>query len=104
MVSHGVDELRERVQHGAPPGDAPEARKHLVVWRDRSCFLRVIAIDDGAFELLRILKEGAPLGASCEQVAKSLGQNEADLGPRIAQWFQQWTAKGWLRAIDFPAG
>jgi hypothetical protein len=101
-LSYAVHELREQLQKGAPAGPAREARTHLVVWRDRACYLRAIPVDPAALELLDLLSAGTPLGASCERVAQSLELGEAELGPRIAQWFQQWTANGWLRSIDFP--
>jgi hypothetical protein len=103
-LSHAVHTLRDAIQSGATQLQRPApSDTRLVVWRDRACYLRNAAIEPLAFELLCALRDGAPLGEACERAAASdPTRNEAELGPRIAGWFQEWTANGWVAAVRLP--
>ncbi len=99
-LAHPVHELREAVKHGAAPARLEAVDTHLVIWRDAACFLRAVSIEAAGWELLDALRAGVPLGAACEGVARpGAAMNLSELGARLATWFQQWTANGWLTAI-----
>jgi hypothetical protein len=109
VLAHPAHELRTAVQSkaddasGAPPRPPP-MQTHVVVWRDRAFQLRSAAVDPMAFELLAALEAGAPLGEACEAVAREAGAADANaFGPRVGEWFQQWTAEGWVTAVRFSA-
>ena len=97
---HAVRNALEREQACERPRPEPT---HVVVWRDARCFLLAAAVQPLAFQLLVALHDGAPLGEACARVASAdFGADAADLGPRVAAWFQQWTTSGWVSAVQFP--
>jgi hypothetical protein len=100
-LSHPVHSLREAIQRGdSPERPAPEVT-WAVVWRDPACYLKAVAIDEPAFELLSSLRAGAALGVACERLAAG-GRAPTDGVPlerRISLWFQQWTASAWLSSV-----
>jgi hypothetical protein len=107
VLAHAAHDLRNAVQSQGKEEPValrrPEpAQTHVIVWRDRSFHLRSVAIEALAFELLAALEAGAPLGEACEAVARAAGVTDASaLGPRVGEWFQQWTAEGWVTTIRF---
>jgi hypothetical protein len=98
-VDHPVHELREAVKRGEVCERPAPRPARLVVWRDAGFGLRAVAVDALAFELLAELEAGTALGRACEAVAEAHGAG-VDLGERVGAWFQQWTASGWLTAIE----
>jgi hypothetical protein len=104
-LAYPVHELREAIQRGASPHRPAPSDTRLVVWRDPGCYLRSAPVEPQAFDLLCALRDGAPLGEACEQIAAAdPAKMEAELGPRIAGWFQQWTASAWVSAVRLPGG
>jgi hypothetical protein len=98
-LGHPVHELRDAVREGTAverPGAAPT---HLVIHRDAACFLRAVAVESLAFELLETLRGGVPLGEACEAVARSSQRDPMEIGERLGGWFQQWTAGGFIREV-----
>lgn len=95
---HGV---REALKRGDEPQEPGRAETRVVVWRDPACFLRNVAIDAGAFDLLARLREGVSLGDACEAAAHAAGEEAARFGDRVGGWFQGWTALGWIVGVRF---
>jgi len=100
-LAHPVHELREAVRGGSAVERPAAAPTHLVVHRDPACFLRAVAVEPLAFELLETLRGGVALGEACEAVARSSERDPVEIGERLGGWFQQWTAGGWIRAVRF---
>jgi hypothetical protein len=98
-VEHPVHEVREAVKRGEVPERPAPHPTCLVVWRDAGFGLRAVAVEALAFELLTELHSGTALGRACEAVAETQGA-ASDLGERVGGWFQQWTANGWVSAIE----
>jgi hypothetical protein len=98
-LGHPAHELREAVQRGEAK-ERPSANDvRVVVWRDPTFVLRATAVEPLAFELLAALSAGVPLGEACESVANAHGTAN-DLGERVNGWFRQWTASGWVSALE----
>jgi hypothetical protein len=97
-LDHPVHEMRERIVRGVDAGRPAASRSYVVVYRDQRCFLRSLAIEPPAFELLESLCRDVPLGEACEAVARASGADPLDLGSKLGAWFQQWTTNGWITA------
>ncbi len=100
-LAHPVHDLRDAVRR-QEAGERPAAAEaRVVVWRDAAFFLRATAIEPAAFDLLGELSDGTPLGRACERVAGRPGEADEGtlLGARVAEWFRQWTANGWVSAV-----
>ena len=100
-LAHPVHELRAAVQAGAPFERPAPARTYVVVHRDPACYLRAVAVEPLAFDLLERLRAGSPLGAACEAVARTSRRDPQEIGDKLGAWFQQWTSAGWIRAVRF---
>jgi hypothetical protein len=98
-LGHPVHELRDAVRAGTAVERPVAARADLVIHRDAACFLRAVAVEPLAFELLETLRAGVPLGEACEAVARTSQRDPTEIGERLGGWFQQWTAGGWIRAV-----
>ena len=93
--------MREALRRGEKPDRPAAAPEHLVVYRQGE-WLHCHAIERTAFDLLEALAGGEELGAACESAAKASEIEDADaLGPKVGEWFQQWTASGWIREVRF---
>jgi hypothetical protein len=107
VLAYPMHELRDAIKTGAtperpPPLDPDHPRWHLVVWRDDRCWLRAAAIDAAALDLLESLAIGTSLGHACEEIAQKLPAGASELGPKVASWFQEWTARGWVTSVRLP--
>lgn len=94
-----LHEVRDALRSGAPPPEPAHADTHVVVWRDAACFLRNVAIDAGAFDLLARLRAGDALGPACEAAARATGADADAFGERVGGWFQEWTSRGWIGRV-----
>ena len=94
-----LQEVRDAVRAGKQPAESPQAETRVVVWRDKACFLRHVAIDSGAFDLLRRLRDGDPLGSACEAAARAAGEDATRFGERVGAWFAEWTANAWIARV-----
>ena len=93
--------VRESLRRGEKPERPAPTPEHLVVYRQGE-WLHCLAIEAIAFDLLDALALGEELGQACESTAKAHGIEDADaLGPKVGEWFQQWTASGWIREVRF---
>jgi Putative DNA-binding domain len=101
-LAHPLHELRDAVKRGELR-DRPFAQPtDVIVWRDAECFLRAIAVEPLPFELLGALRNGVALGEACEALARSSqAVDPSTLGPRVGEWFQEWTTRGWVVAAHF---
>jgi len=99
-MTHPAHDVREAVRRGEAP-ERPDPRPTtIVVWRDAACWLRALAVDPLAFELLAGLAGGSALGEACEAAAGVRGGADTGaLEQQLAGWFQQWTASGWIAAV-----
>jgi hypothetical protein len=99
-LAHPVHDLRNAVRQLEARERPSPADAYVVVWRDAACLLRATSIEPAAFDLLGELSEGTPLGRACETVAGAREpEGEAQLAAKVAEWFQQWTANGWVSAV-----
>jgi hypothetical protein len=96
-----LHDVRDAIRGGKQPAEPPQAETRVVVWRDKACFLRQVAIDAGAFDLLTRLRAGDPLGPACEAAARAAGEDAARFGERVGAWFAQWTANAWIARVAF---
>jgi Putative DNA-binding domain len=79
----------------------PESRScHVVVYRGPSV-LHCLEIDGDAAAMLDELARGVPLGEACERAAGASGSDLATFEGKLAGWFSEWTALGWIRAVRF---
>jgi hypothetical protein len=93
--------MREALRRGETPARPEPAAEHLVVYRQGE-WLHCLCIESMAFELLEALSRGVELGAACEHAATSHGIADAEaLAPKVGEWFQQWTASGWVSEVRF---
>lgn len=93
--------MREALRRGEHPGRPERAPEYLVVYRQGE-WLHCLAIEAIAFDLLGALAQSTELGAACESAAKAHGIEDAEaLGPKVGEWFQQWTASGWVSEVRF---
>jgi hypothetical protein len=103
-LGHPLHELRETVKGGSDPERPSPASTPVVVWRDATCCVQVVAIEGRAYALLVALTSGTPLGQACDAVARATpAESVSDLGSRVTSWFQEWTANGWVSAVRFAA-
>jgi hypothetical protein len=99
-LAYPLHNVRQAIMSGSTPVRPPSLDTHLVVWRDERCWARATPIEAEAFGLLESLAKGAPLGEACEAIARlHTDRDPSALGPRIAAWFQQWTAAGWITLV-----
>ncbi len=103
-LTYPVHELRDAVKRGEARERPAAAEARVIVWRDAACLLRVASIEPQAFDLLSELARGTPLGPACEAVARAHGSADTqELGARVGEWFQRWTASGWVSAVHLEA-
>jgi hypothetical protein len=100
-TAHPVHELREAVKNGSSCQRPSPGPTSAIVWRDAACFIHAVAVDPVAAELMLALQGGQPLGEACASVAaKHPAIGGAAFDAHVSAWFQQWTASGWLSAVD----
>jgi hypothetical protein len=100
-TAHPVHALREAVKTGKACELPTPAPTTAIVWRDAAHFLHAAAVDAIAAELMLALQSGQGLGEACASVAAAhpaIGAAAFDAS--VGQWFQQWTANGWLSTVD----
>jgi len=73
----------------------------VVIYRGPS-MLHCHELDAPASALLDELMRGAPLGSACERAAMASSIELEAFQARLATWFSEWTAMGWIRAVVFP--
>ena len=57
--------------------------------------LRYVEVEPAAFALLTALSRGKALGEAGEDAAKI----DAGVEAKIGEWFQMWTANGWISRV-----
>lgn len=103
-LRHPAHASRRAIMVGEAAARPAPASTVVAVWRDASCCIRDAEIDPGAFKLLTELAAGRPLGEACESLTRTLEPREASaLGARVTEWFQEWTARGWVATIATAA-
>jgi hypothetical protein len=81
----------------------PDARVcHAVVYRGPE-LLHCLEIGADAATMLDELSAGKPLGEACEGAALRSGTDLATFEGKLAGWFAEWTALGWIRAVVFTS-
>lgn len=100
-TAHPVATLRAAVKTGEPWQRPAAAKSSAVVWRDATCFLHAADVDPAAAQLMLALQNGQRLGDACASVAALHPAISAEaLDANVGAWFQQWTANGWLSAVE----
>lgn len=99
-MRHAVHATRRVVVEGGSPEPPASVSTCVAVWRDTWHRLHDVEVDADAFGLLEALAAGRPLGEACEQLATGLGaEAAARLEAKIGDWFQEWTARGWVARV-----
>lgn len=100
-TAHAVATLRQAVTSGEPWQRPVAAASRAVVWRDVAFFLHAADVDPVAAQLMMALQTGQRLGAACASVAALHPESSAEaFDANVGAWFQQWTANGWLSAVE----
>jgi hypothetical protein len=100
-LQHPVNASRRAVVQGEAPPRPPPAPTFVTVWRDPSCVLRDAPLDAAEYDLLSALSASVPLGEACESLARHPERRDASaLEAQISGWFQQWTVRGWITALE----
>lgn len=86
--------FRTAVRGGEKPA-RPQSKPTTVVTFRAVDTLRYVEIEPAAFALLTALSKGMMLGEAGEEAAKV----DAGVGDKIGEWFQMWTANGWISKI-----
>ncbi len=86
--------FRSAVRNGEKP-PRPEAKPAYVVTFRSAESLRYLEVEPAAFALLRALAEGKALGDAGELAEKI----DANVGEKIGDWFQMWSANGWISRV-----
>jgi hypothetical protein len=106
-LDYPVVELRARLLRArdedtdAPALPAPERvflavhRRNLAVFHDR--------LEPDAFALLDRVTRGEPLGTACENAARDGGVSVESLAAKLADWFAQWSGRGYVVDIVLAA-
>jgi hypothetical protein len=93
-LGHAAHVFRSAVRNGEKPA-RPEAKPFGVVTFRGADALRYLEVEPAAFALLGALSRDAMLGDAGEEAAKI----DADVGEKIGDWFQMWTANGWISRV-----
>jgi hypothetical protein len=86
--------FRTAVRNGEKP-PRPEAKPTKVVTFRGAESLRYLEVEPAAFALLTALSNGKMLGEAGEDAS----QIDADVGEKIGEWFQMWSANGWISRV-----
>jgi putative DNA-binding protein len=101
-LAYPLHELRDAAKRREVPARPSSRAANVIVWRDAACFLHAATVEPVAFALLVALHEGVPLGEACAVSARAGGFTDPlALGPRVGQWFQEWTSSGWVSTLRF---
>jgi hypothetical protein len=104
-LGSAAHDYRIHVRKAKETGEAlarPEPQPvHVVVYRGPE-LLHCLEIGDDAAALLAELERGVALGAACEAAAATSGTDLESFQAKLAGWFSEWTALGWIRAVAFP--
>jgi hypothetical protein len=98
-VRYPVVSLQRRLVAGTPFMEVPPERpENLVVYRDPERGLATTTVADAAFELLCLLREGAPLVEACERTASGTATRGA-LETNAGEWFADFARHGWVVGV-----
>jgi hypothetical protein len=86
--------FRTAVRSGEKPS-RPERKPACVVTFRGADSLRYLEVEPAALALLTALSREQPLGLAGEEAAKI----DADVGEKIGEWFQTWSANGWISRV-----
>lgn len=99
-LEHPAHDYRLAVKKEEAPSRPDPAPTWVVVYRGKEN-LQFIDVERDAFELLEELARGTPLGEACERAAKASNVDPASFETKLGQWFQEWTAFGWISRVLF---
>ncbi len=85
-----------RQQDPSPPGPA---ETYLAITR-RRYVVRHYELSAPAFQLLRALLAGEPLGQAISRVLNTAGPDLDSLANNLRAWFHDWAAEGLFRAVE----
>lgn len=94
------------VRRGDDPAIPPAAEGWLAVCREEYV-VRRMALPQPAAVLLRSIREGRTLNAAVQEALDAAPVPDAgaasELLGHLPRWFEEWTARGWLRKAHMPA-
>ena len=93
-LEHPVDRFKEAYRDGADYPKPAAGATRVAVYR-RSYRVFWLTLSPPAFELLRALIDGVPMG---EAIEESVAEEEALFG-----WFQDWLQAGFFRGVTLPS-
>ncbi|MBS2016528.1 MAG: putative DNA-binding domain-containing protein [Deltaproteobacteria bacterium] len=99
-LEHPAHDYRLAVKKEEAPARPEPAPTWVVVYRGKEN-LQFIDVERDAFELLEELARGTALGEACERAAKASNVDPASFETKLGQWFQEWTAFGWISRVLF---
>jgi hypothetical protein len=86
-----------------PARPRAEGRTTCAVYMGKTT-LEAAPLEPEAWELVRRLAEGAPLGRACEETVAATGADPAAFEAKLGGWFQEWTARGWVVDLAISSG
>ena len=93
-LGHAAHIFRSALRNGEKP-TRPEAKPIAIVTFRGADALRYVEVEPAAFALLSALSRGNALGEAGE-VAEKI---DPSVGEKIGDWFQLWTANGWISRV-----
>jgi hypothetical protein len=91
-----VAELRRALRTSTDPVPIPGPHaEHLVIHRTQGSLFFHPA-PRGAFEILRALADGLPLGAACERAVERVPAEAESIENDVATWFEDWGKRGFI--------
>jgi len=97
-LTHPVHELRAALRRReSPVRELPPRATRLALWRGPDRRLHETELEPAEHALLAELVRDAPLEEACTRVAaRACGSEAWD----VARWFEAWTRRGWIVAVD----
>jgi hypothetical protein len=99
-VRYPVVSLQRRLVSGTPFLEIPPLRpENLVIYRDAERNIASSTVSNTVFELLRLLRCGAPLVEACERAAEGMSNSESGLEANAGEWFADFARHGWVVGV-----
>ncbi len=102
-LGHPAHDYRIDARKDGPAPPRPAPRPCYVVIGRGPTALTAWDVEREAYALLDELASGVALGDACERAASASGIALAAFQQKIAAWFSEWTARGWIRRVKFTS-
>jgi hypothetical protein len=102
-VRYPVADLRRKLrEETSEPVPIPPAKpENLVLYRGANKNLFHTTVSDLAFELLRELGGGSPLGHASEVAAERVPREAPELEANVGAWFLDWGRRGLIADVEW---